>query len=562
MNAPGLTIYNLPPMRPNWDRVGVFYVTFCAIWTTIIMLGMAFCWYNRTLPILRVRGLPLAFGSVIFLHLYWIMAQITYPIGATMPIVIAYDVQYFVMGTWFPLGIALFHASNLRFFYVARLQKQFAQPGFQRSRNQTVSTSSWLGRLRNMTYTSKVMTFIIAGMVVQTLLTVGMWLVCKKYHPGFGIPGTEIKGATLPEQLIDLGRGWEWWPSVVWQFIWTWGIAPVLIWRAWGIRDTMGWRTQTIGACVSGLHATPMFLIASYCPAFYPINAYFHPSQWIHLNTMFIEIFTIFIPAYQVVKTWYDRRRVASSNDRWETCSQATIVRVLNPSAKGSNIELAEKDQVFGYINSNTSDRLLTISALNRVLNEHPVPLQEFSAYHDFSGENIAFLTQVASWKESWANTTELGEEQRIDMYNTALHIYIDFVSPRDAEFPLNLSSTHLKALESIFETPARLICGEARTDPAVPFTFDTPPQSRGSDGSEATLHARFTGEIPEQFGREVFDEVVRHVKDLVLTNTWPKFVREMQNRRGSVETFRSVESDDSGASKGSGIGRFVRGLV
>ena len=130
------------------------------------------------------------------------------------------------------------------------------------------------------------------------MLTVGIWLACKKYHPGFGISDTEIKGTALPEQLIDLGRGWEWRASVVWQSIWTWGVASVLIWRAWGIRDTMGWRTQTIGACLSGyvpsanhlhlhftyayhsLHATPMFLLASYCPAFYPINTYFHPSQW------------------------------------------------------------------------------------------------------------------------------------------------------------------------------------------------------------------------------------------------------------------------------------------
>lgn len=79
-----------------------------------------------------------------------------------------------------------------------------------------------------------------------------MWVACKKYHPSFGIPGTEIRGATFPEQLIDLGRGWEWWPSVLWQVIWTWGVAPVLIYRAWSIRDTMGWRTQTIGACLSG----------------------------------------------------------------------------------------------------------------------------------------------------------------------------------------------------------------------------------------------------------------------------------------------------------------------
>lgn len=27
--------------------------------------------------------------------------------------------------------------------------------------------------------------------------------------------------------------------------------APILIWRAWGIRDTMGWRTQTIVCCVA-----------------------------------------------------------------------------------------------------------------------------------------------------------------------------------------------------------------------------------------------------------------------------------------------------------------------
>src|SRR5690348_8528856 len=42
-----------------------------------------------------------------------------------------------------------------------------------------------------------------------------MWLACKKYHPTFGIPGTEIKGRNILEQIVDLSRGWEWWPSVV-----------------------------------------------------------------------------------------------------------------------------------------------------------------------------------------------------------------------------------------------------------------------------------------------------------------------------------------------------------
>lgn len=52
-----------------------------------------------------------------------------------------------------------------------------------------------------------------------------MWLMCKKYHPTYGIPGTEIKGATPQEQIVELGRGWEWWQSVVWQAVWTWIVS-------------------------------------------------------------------------------------------------------------------------------------------------------------------------------------------------------------------------------------------------------------------------------------------------------------------------------------------------
>jgi fatty acid desaturase len=170
MDTPGLTIYNLPTMPPKWDRVGIFYVVFCSIWTTIVVAGMAFCWYNRHLPILKVRALPLSFVAVIFLHLYWIMAQITYPIAGTIPVVIAYDVQYFVMGTWFPLGIALFHAANLQFLRVAKLQRQFTHPDLQ-GRIGYGASSSILGRIRKMDYNTKVMTFISTGVVIPVWKT-------------------------------------------------------------------------------------------------------------------------------------------------------------------------------------------------------------------------------------------------------------------------------------------------------------------------------------------------------------------------------------------------------
>jgi hypothetical protein len=165
--VPALTIYNFPPQPINLDAVGVFYLTFCATWTAIVIAGMVFYWANRDLPILRVRGLGLSFAAVIFLHLYWILAQITYPIGATMPVVLAYSVQYFVMGTWFPLGIALFHAANLRFLHIAKLQKQFASPCVRKKRGCDGAHTSWLCKLRNLEYNTKVMTFISIGLVVQ-----------------------------------------------------------------------------------------------------------------------------------------------------------------------------------------------------------------------------------------------------------------------------------------------------------------------------------------------------------------------------------------------------------
>ncbi|KAH7116176.1 hypothetical protein B0J11DRAFT_618537 [Dendryphion nanum] len=565
MDISTLTIYNLPASPPNWDKVGVFYISYAAIWTTVVLAGMAFCLHNRHLPILRIRGLPLSFGSVFFLHLYWIMAQITYPIGRTLPLVIAYDVQYFVMGMWLPLGIALFHAANLRFLRVAKLQKQFTHPDARRKRGCDGEKTSWFCKIRNMEYTQKVLSFIVTGMVIQCILCIGMWLACKKYHPSFGIPGTEIRGATLPEQLIDLGRGWEWWPSVLWQLIWTWMVAPVLIWRAWGINDTMGWRTQTIGACLSGLHATPMFLIASYVPVFNKINVYFTPSQWIHLNTMFIEIFTVFVPVFQVIKLRYLRKQV-TINEHWETDSQAVPTHTSDPSGrKGSAIELIEKNKMLEYITEHNGDRLLTMNALNRVLDEHPVPLQEFSAHHDFSGENIAFLTRVSKLKTSI--TPKSTKSQDLDIYNEALNIYINFISPRTADFPLNLSSRSLKALESIFEASATSVCGGPTVDPALPFLTEVLSGRQGSqksDSSGSTLHSRYTGDIPGLFHPGVFDEAQSHIKSLVLTNTWPKFVREMQmrQRRESEDSDGSGFTDSSDATIVSRITMFIRRLA
>ncbi|PWY93030.1 hypothetical protein BO94DRAFT_615733 [Aspergillus sclerotioniger CBS 115572] len=557
--VPGLTIYNLPTSPPNWDRVGVFYISLCATWTALLLAGMAFCWFNRRIPMLRVRGLPLSFTAIALLHVYWILGQISYPIGATMPIILAYDVQYFGMGIYFPLGIALFQASNLRFLHVAKMQRQqFVHPEPRTDRRCNGSDSSWLCRLRNLYYMKRAFLFIGIGMVLQFILSVCMWLACAKYHPTYGIPGTELHGSTIPEQVLYLGRGWEWWPTVLWQAIWTWIAAPMLIWKAWGIRDTMGWRTQTIACCISSLHATPMFLIASYVPAFAKVNAYFTPSQWIHVSIMMFEIFTVFVPIFEVIKLWILSKKTTQSITNYTSPSPSSIQFQTPPSPDTkpppppSSSSLAEKGQIIEILHdSTTSNRLHTMDGLEQTLQTNSTHLQEFAALSEFSGENIAFLREVAKWKSSWPETLNPNDEQQmIGAFNQALRIYAAFISAHDAEFPLNISSQSLKQMEAIFEKPARILFGEKVVNPTAPFDH---PFASSSNGA-LDIRANYTGKIPEGFDMGILDPIQDHVKILVLTNTWPKFVESMRRR--------SIDSQDTGAYSWTGSERSFRSWI
>lgn len=167
MGTPTVTIYNLPTSPARWDWVGVFYIDFCVVWTLLVLFGMAFCWKNRSNPLLRLRGLLLSFSAIVLLHIYWILGQIVYTVGPTIPVVLAYDIQYFFMGIWFPLGIALFHASNSRLLHVAKLQKKYSSARLRDQFNAVQPRNPWLCRFRSLEYTKKLLVLTGIGMVVQ-----------------------------------------------------------------------------------------------------------------------------------------------------------------------------------------------------------------------------------------------------------------------------------------------------------------------------------------------------------------------------------------------------------
>lgn len=146
------------------DGVSIFYICLAVLWTAALAGGMTFLYRKREMPIVKIRGLPLAFGAVILLHLYWLAVQFGYIYGARM----AAAIEFWIMGIWLPFGIALFHASNSRFLHVAKMQKRFV--GLEPLEHHRVSShkkKSLIQRYRGAGYMTRMLVLICAGMAFQ-----------------------------------------------------------------------------------------------------------------------------------------------------------------------------------------------------------------------------------------------------------------------------------------------------------------------------------------------------------------------------------------------------------
>ncbi|KAJ5778026.1 hypothetical protein N7520_001272 [Penicillium odoratum] len=536
--------------------VSIWWATWACVWTVTVVCGVTYLILHRNAPTLRIRGLGLSLSAIGLLHLYWAVCQFGTMIGAILP----GDAQYWIMGTFLPLGISLFHASNARFLHVAKLQRKYAQYGHRLFEPTPERNPRGLvNRFCALSYNARVFVLVGIGMFIQIFLTILMWVISRKWHSSWGIPGTEVHG-TVMEQKTAQGSGWEWWPGVAYQLLWAWIIAPIVLWKARKINDTQGWRTQTICCALASLHATPLWLIGLYVPAMEPVNAVWIPPQWICLSIWFMEIFTVFIPCYEVFRSKTLRKETLDSIARWELKVKSTGSEEKSLSSEATMVEsfMSGWKSTNESVNSNGSrDSILTMHALEHVLERNPAPLQEFSALREFSGENIAFLTGVAEWKNTLPQIMKDGHSEGPskgairESFNRALHLYAKFISVRHAEFPLNISSQDLAQLDQIFEKPTNILYGDEReTNPVSPFdkfTFDLPSPAltdsseKGLKPSSAEIQDRveYWGQIPEGFSAAVFDDAEKSIKYLVLTNTWPKFIRD---RRTSIESLETLK--------------------
>lgn len=261
--------------------------------------------------------------------------------------------------------------------------------------------------------------------------------------------------------------------------------------------------------------------------------------------------------------TAWEAKHPAGEGHPQENSSSSSMT--LKAWTMSSTLEKLGRRESLG--SSYSGESLLSMGAMEHLLQVNPEPLRHFSALKDFSGENVAFLTAVAEWKRSYPAAEDSCKEEAIrDAYTRALRIYTDFISIRDADFPINISFQDMGKLESVFEKAARILFG--RTGLADHVTpFGAPPMSfpyGASDGEGS--HSRMSqtserpmvglspkdsatelrsmvnrisywGDIPEAFDVDVFDQSEANIKYLVLTNTWPKFVQERRQSDGSLTT-------------------------
>ncbi|KAL9106783.1 MAG: hypothetical protein Q9227_008205 [Pyrenula ochraceoflavens] len=485
------------------DSLGSFYVGFTTAWTAILAVGILFLILNRHEHVIRIRNIHLGIAAVCVLHVYWVLGMLVYVMDGKFPC----SAEFWIMSVYLPLGMALYQANSTQLLHVAALQKQFTLYAPVASEKSKINTyRGWKALQRKwetLNITDGAMTLIAFGTVFQICLTMFLFFSSRQFHPGFG-----LWGHAMSEDQCR--KGWEWWPSIAWQFAWSWIYAPYLLWKIRDIQDVNGWRLETMLCSVAGLIGSPLWLTSLYSPAFTNINKYWTPPQWFAPGIVTMEATVILFPCYQILRSRRQGKEHLKILSEWEhSRSKHTYDSASDSTTKRASTVASRKASSAITTSTRRSQAdMYTFQALEKCLATNPQPLLYFSSRRDFSGENISFLIHVQEWKAAWKS----GPSQRFTLtgrkspkipdqesfrrvqFNRAVEIYSSFISQKYATFPLNLSSTDQKSLDAIFADTSSQVNATVQDNSATPFdAWDLEAahltKSRGDDArSEVSL--------------------------------------------------------------------------
>lgn len=287
------------------------------------------------------------------------------------------------------------------------------------------------------------------------------------------------------------------------------------------------------------------------------VNKYIIPPQWFSFWIFFIEIFTIIVPCWQVIRSRSLQKETLDAITSWEKRTQSSHARPFEVESvdtfshnstqySGSTLQVSKSSTTANSLDKSRT-AIFGMPAMENTLKTDADAFLRFAALKDFSGENVSFLINVALWKAAWSSRSTLSaDEIRRQQFIAAIRIYASFASMDFSEFPVNLSCQESKHLHDMFESPAMMLCGGRNSENrSTPFDFISSAASSTADfktglNLDTLGKANFESvqkmrkmedgslwdhEIPSTFGIDAFDTAEHEIKYLVFTNTWPKFV-------------------------------------
>ncbi|KAI9668607.1 MAG: hypothetical protein M1831_001046 [Alyxoria varia] len=428
---------------PAFNPAGYAYSIFIIIYTIFIVSSLAVLTAARNTPAVRLRGLGIIVTSVLALHVYVAALFIVYPLNGQYKC----NTEFWYMSIILPLGMAMFQAGNARLVSVTKIQAELLMSGRWSAERPAFSFKpkqfkSWY---QGLSYHGKHYLWIFVALILQTVLTLFLYYGSRRFNDGHGIFGEHV-------DEMSCRQGFEWIPSVVWQFTWI---------------------------CIfGGLLGTPMWLAFLYSgnnPSIKQLNGWWPPALWFAPGLITMQVSTIGFALYDA----YEK----PLNDLTKTLSRSSSSMFFYDEKKLQDNDPSRPSALMIEAFGTKYARFLDQISYNFE------PLAQFGAKKALVLENMEFIRRVRNLKRVWRKMEienreserrgriglnkatqspdngdvgllphdkpledELTRSQRRAMYIECAHIYYELVNQHTSRYNINIDSKMTKVLASYFD--------------------------------------------------------------------------------------------------------------
>ncbi|KAI5794397.1 hypothetical protein DFH27DRAFT_654496 [Peziza echinospora] len=313
-----MMMFTEPPNwgHPRLNKVGKIYIAVFCVWTTIFAIGFAILWHHRNLPFIRLKNIPLVSWALALLHLQLGIDILSYPLNGVLPCSLEWWIMAVCLPLGIALFQAQNMQLISMSWGQRRFRLHYTHPSGmgamcnpQIPRNFIVRGWHWW---QGTCYLRRTYIIIGAGTGIQLASAVIIYLISRRFH-SFGLVSSP------PDSTFQCRAGWEWFASGIWQAIWTYGYGPFILFKIRNIQDTHRWRIQTTLAILFSLPALPLWLSTWFMPGFYEVNEHWPPTLWFVPGIAMMELIILFFPIYEIYEHKRTHKRLSQISSREPT---------------------------------------------------------------------------------------------------------------------------------------------------------------------------------------------------------------------------------------------------